>query len=397
MKVGIASCYYNHNYGSMLQAYATQRAVEKLGHEAVTIQCMSPINYMTQSKVRYYCHKLLNVDIVKTKIRQYRSKTKRKKYPEVIQGTIVRDSYFEDFYKKHVNLSKKKKDRDDLIEFSKQCDAIVVGSDMLWHPVNVEHDYYTLTFVPANISKIAYATSFGTSIIPKYQTGIYRKFLSRFDSISVREISGVKVIENLNINKKACVVLDPTLLFDREDWMTIQMNEPVISEKYILCYYLGVNPEHRNFARKIKEITGYKIVALQHLDEFVENDMDYADIVPYNIGPSEFVNLIRNAEYICTDSFHGSCFSILNHKKFFTFNRFQNQNSQSTNTRIDSLLELSGLTNRRVADLSSLSQINKMLENEIDYDVVDQKIEAERQKSFEFLKKSLDIRGANRK
>lgn len=389
MKVGIASCYYNHNYGSMLQAYATQKAVEKLGHEAITIQCNAPITYMTQSKVKYYYRKLTNLDIVKTKIRQYESKSKMKKHPE-IQGNIVkRDQCFENFYRKYIRLSEKNDDRTALTNFAKTCAAVVVGSDMLWHPVNVEHDYYTLTFVPDPVLRVAYSTSFGTTKIPAYQKSEYQTFLKRFSAISVREKSGIDVINNLGIGKEATVVLDPTLLFSGIEWMEIQQKKPIIENQYILCYFLGVNQEHRKFAQKMKKLTGYQIVALQHLDEYVEEDVGYADISAYDIGPAEFINLIRNAEYVCTDSFHGSCFAILNHKKFFTFNRFQTKNSQSTNTRIDSLLQLVGLEDRRVNHNIHEKQLRGELEQEIDYAVVDKKLDIERERSLCFLEKAL--------
>lgn len=235
MKVGIASCYYNHNYGSMLQAYATQRAVEKLGHEAITIQCDAPINYMTQSKVKYYFHKLTNPDIVKTKIRQYKSKANLKKQPEIEKNIKMRHECFDAFYEKNIHLSMKNNNRNELSKFAEECDAVVVGSDMLWHPVNVEHDYYTLTFVPESVLKISYATSFGITIIPKYQVSIYKSFLKRFHAISVREKSGVDVVEKLGVGKQASVVLGtlPFCLMEQSGWIFKKKNQYIV--RSIFC------------------------------------------------------------------------------------------------------------------------------------------------------------------
>ena len=391
MKVGIASCYYHHNYGSMLQAYATQRIIEKLGCDSITIACNSPIAYMTQNKITYYFHKVTNPDIVKTKIRQFKSKKIIKLYPSVRKGRIERDEYFDNFYKKYIKLSQNNITRYDLTSVTSACDAVVVGSDMLWHPINVEHDYYTLMFVPDTVKKIAYATSFGTTKIPGYQVEIYKQFLNRFSSISVREKSGVDLIKSLGIDKMVSVVLDPTLLFTGDEWLEIQKVEPIYYEKYIFCYFLGVNQEHRNFANRLKEITGFQIVALQHLDEFVVNDLNFGDIKPYNVGPGEFVNLIRNAEYICTDSFHGTCFSILNHKKFYTFNRFNNKNTQSTNTRIDSLLEITGLENRRITSEDDAQKKINDINSDIDYDIVDEKLIIFREQSIDYLKEAISL------
>lgn len=390
MRVGIASCYYNHNYGSMLQAYATQEIVKKIGCEAVTIQCNTPITYMLQSRSAYLIHKIFNFGIFKRKIREKNAQKRLEKYPEIAEYIKERDVLFDEFWKRHIKLSDLCADRRELKEFSDVLDAVVVGSDMLWHPINVEHDYFTLSFVPEDVKKISYATSFGTTVIPINMRYKYIDFLNRFYAISVRESSGVSVIDDLGVKKKATVVLDPTLLFTGDEWMGIQEDMPLIEEKYILCYFLGVNKEHRHFAEKLRTVTGYKIVALLHLDEFVEDDLEYADITPYNVGPSEFINLIRHAKFICTDSFHGTCFSVLNHKSFFTFNRFSEDNSQSTNTRIDSLLRELGLESRRVDCMASLNDIKHILECNINYSNVDSILDYERKKSVKFLKDALN-------
>lgn len=393
MKIGIASCYYNRNYGSMLQAYATQKIVEKMGHMAVTIQCLSPINYMMQSKLQYYIHKLGNIDIIKSKIRQHTGKLKATNNDEYMKNIRIRNEKFDNFYKQHIHLSKLNKTRDELVEMVSGMDAVIVGSDMLWHPINIEHDYYTLTFVPDSIKKISYATSFGTTVIPKYQRIKVKEFLERFNSISVREQSGIKVISDLGVDKSIQVVLDPTLLFTAEEWMDIQDPNPIISQKYIFCYFLGVNQEHRYMAQRLQILTGYKIVTLPHLDEYVINDEHFGDYRLFDVGPSEFVNLIRNAEFILTDSFHGTCFSILNNKRFATFNRFQEKNSQSTNTRIDSLLHIVNLEDRHVEKLMSFDNFKNLIEERIDYDYVNKKIAREREESIHFLNNALGDTG----
>lgn len=389
MRIGIASCYSHHNYGSMLQAYATQKVIEELGCEAITIASYRSINYMTQSKARYYYHKITNKDILLAKIRLVLSRLYEKRFEDVVAGQKERSQYFDTFYKTHFKLSDLNKDRNELTSFSKTCDAVIAGSDQLWNPINVEHDYFTLTFVPDSIKKIAYATSIGTTVIPSYQKNTYLEFLDRFNYISVREDSAKDTLEKLGVKNKIEVVLDPTLLFTGKEWMDIQNEERIVKDKYIFCYYLGVNPQHREFANKIKELTGYKIVALQHLDEFVKDDLNFGDMKPYNVGPSEFLNLIRNAEYVCTDSFHGTCFSILNHKKFFTLNRHMATNSQSTNSRIDSLLGGLGLENRRANGVLDEDTISKLINTEIDYKTVDPILEKKRTESKEFLKNAI--------
>lgn len=138
------------------------------------------------------------------------------------------------------------------------------------------------------------------------------------------------------------------------------------------------------------ESTGYKIVALQHLDEFIEKDLLFADEVPYDISSADFINLIRYAEYICTDSFHGTCFSIINYKKFLTFNRFKPQNIQSTNTRIDSLLKMAGLEERQVSDMSNTDKLIEKINKDIDYINVDKRLDIKKRESFSYLSDALE-------
>lgn len=194
------------------------------------------------------------------------------------------------------------------------------------------------------------------------------------------------MVEDLS-GRKAELVCDPTLLLNKEEWMEIQQEKPIIDGKYILCYFLGKNIQHRKFAERLKEKTGCKIVSLNHSDEYVKYSDKFADETPYNIGPGEFVNLIRNAEYVCTDSFHGTVFSLINNVEFFTFERFSSKNSKvSTNSRIYSLLDLVGLQNRL---LKGYEEIDNIINKKIDFSEVNDKIKTFRNNSKEFLKNSL--------
>lgn len=263
---------------------------------------------------------------------------------------------------------------------------VLVGSDQLWLPVNIVADYYTLNFVPENVNKISFATSFGVSQIPEKYKEQYKKFLNRIENLSVREDAGVKLVKSLT-DRDAKLVCDPTLLFNKEEWMAIQKEERLIKEKYIFCYFLGKTIEYRKFAERLKEKTGYKIVSLNHLDEYVKYSDQFADEAPFDIGPSEFLNLIRNAEFVCTDSFHGTVFSLINQKKFFVFRRYQNKSKVSTNSRLDSLLKIVNLSDRM---LNGDEAVEGLMEKEIDYEVVSHKLEEFREESKEFLRGALE-------
>ncbi len=395
MQIGIVSCYYNHNYGSMLQAYANQQALQKLGYHGTTICCPSPKQFMPFSKTKYYFHRLLQSlfqkDVLIRKIREMMAKATLAIHPKIKKKIVFRDKLFDQFWEKRIYLSAPSSSRIELTQLAGKFDAVIVGSDQLWNPANIEQDFYTLTFVPESVRKISYATSFGVVSLPDRQQYAAIEFLKRFYAISVRETSGAELIHSLGLNKDVEVVLDPTLLFDAADWDDLlKQSIPKVNGKYILCYFLGRNPDHREMACQIQNILGYKIVALQHLDGFVKGDESFGDEKPYDVGPEEFVNLIKNAAFVCTDSFHGTCFSIIYHKDFLTMDRFFKQNSESTNSRIDSLLNMTGLSSRHLTGRKDDDELRSLCMQEIDFSKVDKVLKAERSRSYLFLKDALE-------
>ena len=235
---------------------------------------------------------------------------------------------------------------------------------------------------------MSYATSFGVSSIPEKYEEIYGKFLKRIDCLSVRETSGVSLIKKLS-NKNAKLVCDPTLLLTKKEWMDIQKKDRLIKDKYIFCYFLGKNLEHRKFVERLKSHTGYKIVSINHCDEYVKYSDKFADIVPYDVGPGEFINYIRNAEYVCTDSFHGTVFSLINNVDFFTFRRFNSKSKMSTNTRIDSLLEVVDMKDRLIYGSEDVS---KLINKKIDFKKANEKLERFRNESKNWLISSIKYR-----
>lgn len=382
-KVAIVSCYFQHNYGSMLQAYATQMALDKLGYENETIDISGFNGEIKKAKMLYFAKASLTSDILLSKLGMAKTVLMRKapgnKYAS---NSRIRANKFNSFSKKYFRLSPVYNSK---AELGRKCEenysTVLVGSDQLWLPGNIAADYYTLNFVPESINTIAYATSFGQSSLPKDSAEKAKIFLKRIKHISVREESGQKLIKEL-VNRDVPVVCDPTLLFTGDDWMAIQQVDPIVKGKYIFCYFLGNNPPHREFAKRLREYTGYKIVALTHLDEFVKSDEGYADETPYDIGPADFLNLIRNADYICTDSFHCSVFSILYKKQFFTFRRYARKTASSTNSRLDTLFNMVGISGRV---MNGNEDIQSCIENEIEYPQVIKELKNVRETGFEFL------------
>ena len=387
-KTAIVSCYFQHNYGSMLQAYATQMVLDKLGYENETIDISGFNREIKKAKMKYFIKASLTSDILLSKFGMAKNVFKKKLFnDEYSKLSKVRDRKFDDFSKKYFRLSEQFSSKAELGKVCpKKYSSVLVGSDQLWLPGNIAADYYTLNFVPESVNTIAYATSFGQSSLPKDSMKKAAVFLKKIRHIGVREESGQRLVKDI-VGRDVPVVCDPTLLFTGEEWMGIQEEKPIVKGKYIFCYFLGNNPPHRNFAKRLREATGYKIIALTHLDEFVKSDEGYADETPYDINPADFLNLIRNAEFVCTDSFHCSVFSILYCRKFFTFRRYERKTKQSTNGRLDTLFKSMGIEGRI---MSGNEEVEKCMELGIDYDVVYRKLRDVRNQSYKYLKKSLE-------
>ena len=391
-KVGIVSCYFKNNYGSMLQAYATKKILDNNNIPNETINIDNNIDFK-KGKRKYYASQLFDFKFIKSKFGMIKLKLDKKIVKDLGKNISIRDSKYKEF-RKEFNLSISCPDYKSLSEMATtKYSDVIVGSDQLWLPVNVVSDYYTLNWVSDNINKISYATSFGISKIPDKYTDEYKKFLSRINYLSVREESGKKICDEYGISSK--VVCDPTILLTKEEWEQEAVQERIIPDKYILCYFLGSNIEHRKFAEKLKEKTGYKIVSLNHADEYVKYSDIFADITPYDIGPREWINLIKNAEYICTDSFHGTVFSLLFNKTFFDFRRYSESNKMSTNSRIDSLLDLAGVDKNRI--LTGNEDVDTVIKYKINYNKVNKNIDKIRQESKKWLLSSITYKAEETK
>lgn len=384
-KVAIVSCYFQRNYGSVLQAYATQKCLDNMNIENETI-CYDGISAeIKKKKYAHYRKQLLNPSIVKGKLGYVNIRLRKKNpFSKLGKNLRIRDRAFDKFTER-IHLSKQYNSFEELTSACTNYDAVLLGSDQLWLPSNLDADYYTLNWVPAQTKKITYATSFGVSELPTSYYRMAKHFLNRIDHLSIREKTGQEIIENV-CGRKAEIVCDPTMLFTADEWLEIQQPEPLCKEKYIFCYFLGNNPEQRNFVKKLKQETGYNIVSILHLNVYAKCDCNFADIEPYDVGPAEFLNYIRHAEYVCTDSFHASVFSILYHKKFYVFRRFQESYALSTNSRLDTLLATLGLENRL---FTGVENVQSALNDKIDYAPVDLILAKMRVHGYNFLAEAL--------
>ena len=384
-KVGLAIGYEVENYGGVLQAYATQKAVEKMGidYEVINLSAISGV--LKKRKLSYYAKNALNKDILKDKGGYIYKAAAGKLNSGLGKNLSVRSREFKSFRENNFIFSNKCSDFRQLREMCTRYDSVLVGSDQLWLPSNIEADFYTLNFVPSYVNKVAYATSFGISSLPPKQKEMAKVFLERIEYLSARETSGHKLIKELT-GRNVPIVCDPVMLINTSEWENICATAEKEKDKYIFCYFLGGNTKAREFAKKLRKATGYKIIALNHCDIYVNGDDKMADYAPYDFTPTKFVEYIKNAEYICTDSFHASAFSLMFKKVLFTFRRFTNASTRSTNNRLDSLFELTGAGNRI---FTGNEDVKEALRNKIDYETVSYKLEVIKESSYRYLRESL--------
>lgn len=382
-KILLAVNYDYHDYGGMLQAFATQKALDKACVASEVINFDALKKDINHRKWKYFLRNITDLSIVNEKGRLIEKRLKQKFNGSLKDLQSQRDAAFDRFCNSSFNVSRRFDGWDDLTNACKEYDAVLVGSDQLWLPSNVAGDYYTLNFVPDDVRKIAYATSFGIASIPNDMQTKYKAYLNRIDFLSAREDSGQSIIHQCT-GRGVPLVCDPTLLLETEDWDKVLSEIQLPKEKYIFCYFMGDNPEQREFVKKLAKKEGLKIVALLHLDQYIPSDEKYVDYAPYNVSPADFVGLVKNATYVCTDSFHGTVFSIIFSRDFFTFRRFQKKASLSTNTRLESLLRTLCLENRLFDGSDDFDHLHID-----DYDSIQKRVKDFREKSKEFLIKSL--------
>ncbi len=393
-KVALVTCYFQNNYGSQLQAFATQMAFDKLRLENETIKIDGLKPEINKAKYRYFLSRIYDIYTVKDKMATVRKILAKIRNSEFAKDLALRYGMFQDFSHTKFRLSKQYNSKAELGANAHDYAAFVVGSDQLWLPSNIVADYYSLNFVPKDIPKIALATSFGVSKLPKKYGKLAEKFLRRINHISVRELSGKKLVKQWS-DRDVPVVCDPTIMFTSEEWVeALNANEDgkryAEGQKYIFVYFLGNNPWEREIVTRVGKETGLKIMQIAHLDEYIKCDVGFADYTPYDVGPKEFVELIRDAEYVFTDSFHCSVFSMLNGKNFFAFPRYSNDGPTSTNGRLYSLLSLVHLESRMIRKTSvETIDIKGLLNADMDRSTIYKELSLHRQFTWDWLKKVL--------
>lgn len=385
--IGLLIAYKNPNYGTMLQAYATQYIVDKLGVKTEII------DYHPNRFIKHYkwdwgtLHFLFDAYISKKKKKQ-RIQNDNLIFQENLSKR--KDSYLH-FIKNRLHDICHIYGFSNLRNKGKQYDAVLIGSDQKWTPGFSFGVDSSLRFVPKTTRTISYATSLGVSEYPDYCRRSAKDVWERINFLSVREKTGADIIRNIcKDNLEIQVVVDPTYLITKEEWNKIFPPKRMYKAKYLFCYFLGNDKESKLCARRYADQKGLELVSVVSNESYSEIDQKFADYLVIGDGPEEFVNWIRGAECVFTDSFHGTAFSILNEKQIYVFYRKNDSVKLQRHSRIDDILELWGINNRLITDKTR--NWDNYIEQPINYLKVNTKVANEREKSLAFLKRSLTFK-----
>jgi len=337
MKISVNSTFsyikFNLNYGSALQCFALQKYLRERGHNVTLLR-----DY--RANPVYIINRLKNVRYFKLFCRKVKAQIQLQK-----------------FIKKYIRLSERGYlSYRSLVKNCPDADCHIVGSDQIWHDAK---NFRYLTYVPEGKIKLSYAASFGKAMIPEEAENIIKPYLKSFKKITVREASGVKIINK--IGYKAIQVIDPTLLLDWEEYPLRENGK----YDYIYCYFLNltqINDIPYNAIKKIAEEDGKQV--------FITAPLNYSMFRGERLefpAVEEWLGFYKNASYIFTNTYHGLLFCIIFRKQFLFFT--QKDWSASENERFYSILKLLSLTDRMV-NCTDTSTMARKTHEPIDWDQV---------------------------
>lgn len=352
MRIGILTLPLKDNYGGILQNWALQQALKDMGHEPITLDA-----YMQYPIWRHYA------SVIKTVMMRIIGIIRP--FPPLSKFRRISSKFTCDFIHNNINCTKPFKQYSRDVFESYNIDVLLVGSDQVWRPRYAPNIYNMyLDFVrDINCRKIAYAASFGVDVweYNNEQTAVCCELVKKFHAVSVREESGISLCkEHLNVD--AQYVLDPTLLIDRERYEKICENIPISNERFLAAYCLDITDEKLNL---FNQIASEKCLDLKLFSSDGNNTMTI----------EQWLAIFRDAEFVITDSFHGTLFSIIFKKLFYCIN-----NDERGTARFNSILSTLNLANR---------MSNSSLKENINWSQVEEKLKIYKDKSLAFIKKNL--------
>lgn len=366
-----------YNYGGFLQEMALQDAINSLGYECEII------DYEVSQELNTFSLKRGIKNFSFDKIRKKLTKEKTILLSSPVSDSITKRKRAFDKYRAHNLVLSKKMSYSDLHSIDLNYKQLVCGSDQIWNP-----DYnipaFFLNFGRKDCRKIIYAASIGKGQLSCLEKKTYSKLLEFPDYISVREDSAQKLISSIT-EKNVELVLDPTLLHQQEYWIKKADDSSFNHRNYIFCYFLNLTDEKVKSANEFARKNDCEIIAIPYLhNEMEEYSEKLEGKLLSEVNPADFLNLIRNAETVITDSFHATVFSIIFQKNFWCFGR--NAGTYNMNTRLHTLLGYVEMQDRMIApeDLKNKTyciQMNIDLHN----------LEKKQKESIAFLSNALEI------
>lgn len=366
MKTGLITFFHIHHYGAALQACATQHAVEALGSECELVNY-----YVNQNNDLFRKPNGLGAMAANAHTSLHYAPLK------------ARYNRFESFVSRYLNISAHRySSLDELREDGPQYEVYLSGSDQIWNPKIFPDGHFDPVYFSSFTEgrKIAYAPSFGIPHIPDSMEEELKGYLAQFSHLSVRERQGQKIIREIT-GKQVPVVLDPTLLLKKEDWADFA-TEPALQNGYILCYCISKPGALIPYISQLAVQTGLPVVQLCGTRRRVHPKAQCV----LDAGPAEFLGLFRRASYVCTNSFHGTVFSVQFEKPFFTAVA-PSEMAAPEYSRTYSLLSTLGLTERIIGKGDTAGLLDG-----IDWISVEHRLEEERGKSLNYLGDALGNR-----
>lgn len=367
MKIGILTFQRAHNYGAVLQAYALKSTLENMGHEVKIVDYWPTYRKGAYKRFDFFFIRSLKMSF-----------TERVQRMLLQPQRFVRYKRFEEFIHNYLNLN----DNPQYLKpehIQDDCDLYIYGSDQIWkynsYPTLMGFDEVFWGVYPVTQNKkIAYAASMGLLRTGETESKSIQQHLQNFHSIGVREIQLQEMIQSLT-EKSVVHVLDPVFLVPVEKWKSIAPKEKQIKNRYILFYHLLYSSDAVNKVSELAKKTGLDIVEINNGKLPLVFNKAARGIAN---GPLEFLDLIQNAEYVVSISFHGVAFSIIFEKQFYAFSVGNNA------ARAQSLLGALGIKDRLITDGDPID-----IENRINYREVTSKLNLQRKQSIEFLRSAM--------
>ncbi len=345
MKIGVITWFRYENYGTVLQAVAMQKYLASQGYNPQLVNFQLDDTPKKEKKKK---------NIIKKIISKFKVIIIRHKYRSELKDKSIS---FKRFIENNCSLSDFITSNQMYIDICNKYDCLIFGSDQIWNQ-NWYHPYYFSNFDEIITKRISYAPSFGSNeILDKNEL---KNALNRFQYLSARELQGKKIISQI-VNKDAEIVVDPTLLLDSNEWQEFEEKTKETYSNYILCYMLSDNKNHWNaIKKKAKELNKNIVIIPCSNNSYFKSQNIVADC---SIG--NYLYLIKNADLVITDSFHGTIFSIIYNKMFYTFERHNPKLSSNQNNRIYNVLELVNAQNALIKYNSNVIDDNNITYNEL--------------------------------